>query len=128
MMKTLVHPKSTKAYASRNHILEGWEEKIAARWSYSDLVSDPTWFKGWISFDALRWNQYDKKLDCGLNSLDADLLYVFDPKTSQFECLNSHEWTDTCDTKIHRTILLNLNDHCLCMATSLLRDLLTTRG
>ena len=122
-METFARPKSMKAYSLRNYSLEGWEEKITGRWNYSDLVSDPTWFKGWISFDALRWNPYDKKLYCGLNSLDADLLYAFDPKTCRFECMNSQEWTDKYDVKIHRTLLLNPNDHCLYFATSLLHDL-----
>ena len=65
---------------------------------------------GWISFDTVRWNSNDRKLYCGLNSIDGDLLYSFDPRCGQFECLNTKEWTDEFDVKIHRTLLLNPND------------------
>jgi hypothetical protein len=118
-----IRPRSLEAYALRNYRLEGWKETITGRWTYSDLVSDPTWFKGWISFDALQWNPHTQKLYCGLNSLDADLLYAFDPKTRQFESMHSRQWTDKYDVKIHRTLLLNPADRCLYMATSLLHDL-----
>jgi hypothetical protein len=122
-MASIARPKSVKAYALRNCRLDGWEEQIAGCWSYRDLVANPAWFKGWISVDALRWNPYNKKLYCGLNSLDGDLLYAFDPKACRFECLNSQAWTDEYDVKIHCTLLLNPNDQCLYFATALLHDL-----
>lgn len=37
--------------------------------------------------------------------------------------MNRRDWTDKYDAKIHRTLLLNPNDHCLYLATSLLHDL-----
>jgi hypothetical protein len=117
-----MRPGSLKAYPLRNCKLKGWEEKITGRWTYSDLVSDPDWFEGWISFDALRWDPYTRKLYCGLNSMDSDLLYAFDPATCQFESMNSRQWADKYDVKIHRTLLLNPADRCLYMATSLLHD------
>jgi hypothetical protein len=122
-MELLSRPRSVKAYPLRNEKLKGWEETITGRWTYSDLVADPAWFNGWISFDALRWNPYTKKLYCGLNSLDGDLLFAFDPQFSRFESLNSRQWTEKYDVKIHRTLLLNPADRCLYMATSLLHDL-----
>lgn len=112
-----------KAYPLRNYRLEGWHEKIAGRWTYAGLRADPNWFNGWISFDSLRWNPHDKKLYCGLNSLDGDLLFRFDPTTCRFECLGTKAWTDRYDVKIHRTLLLNPHDRCLYFATSLLHDL-----
>jgi hypothetical protein len=116
-------PKLTvKAHILRNYKLEGWNEKIVGRWSYRDLVADPAWRKGWISFDSVRWNGKDKKLYCGLNSIDGDLLYAFDPGSGQFEGLNTNEWTDEFDVKIHRTLLLSPNDGCLYFGTSLLHD------
>lgn len=119
----MVRPRSVKAHVLRNYKLAAWEEKIAGRWCYRDLVADPTWYGGWISFDAITWNPNDKKLYCGLNSLDADLLYTFDPKSQRFECMNTREWTDKFDVKIHRTLLLNPRDQCLYFGTSLLHDL-----
>ncbi len=112
-----------KAHALRNHKLEGWQEKIAGRWSYRDLAADPAWFEGWISFDSVTWNPQDKKLYCGLNTLDGDLLYVFDPATGEFESLGASRWADQFDVKIHRTLLLNPHDGCFYFGTSLLHDL-----
>ncbi len=63
----------------RHHILRdfrlsGWKEQIEGKWSYRQLAADPAWFKGWISIDAVTWNPADRKVYCGLNSLDGDLL------------------------------------------------------
>jgi hypothetical protein len=116
-------PKFVKAHALRNYKLAGWQEKIAGRWTYRDLVADPDWYKGWISFDTVTWNPEDKKVYCGLNSLDGDLLYVFDPQNGQFESLGAARWADKFDVKIHRTLLLNPRDHCFYFGTSLLHDL-----
>lgn len=120
---TLRRPQFVQAHVLRHYQLTGWEEKIAGRWSYRELAADPTWFKGWISFDAVRWNPYDRKLYCGLNSLDGDLLYTFDPKTCQFACMGTQAWTDKYDVKIHRTLLLSPLDRCFYFATALLHDL-----
>ncbi len=114
--------RSVKANILRNYKLTGWKDSIAGRWSYRDLAADPAWSKGWISFDTVRWNSSDRKLYCGLNSIDGDLLYAFDPRSGEFECLNTKEWADEFDVKIHRTLLLNPDDGCLYFATSLLHD------
>jgi hypothetical protein len=116
-------PKSVQAHILREYKLDGWEEKITGRWTYRDISEDPVWFRGWISFDSVTWNPNDKKLYCGLNSLDGDLLYKFDPKSQQFECLKTQQWADRFDVKIHRTLLLNPRDQCFYFATSLLHDL-----
>jgi sugar lactone lactonase YvrE len=116
-------PRSVKAHVLRDYNLDGWEKEIAGRWSYRTLASDPKWFKGWISFDAVTWNPNDKQLYCGLNSMDGDLLYRFDPVTGAFESMNTAEWADEFDVKIHRTLLLNPRDHCFYFGTSLLHDL-----
>ena len=60
---------------------------------------------------------------CGLNSLDGDLLYRFDPVKETFECLGTKQWSNEFDVKIHRTILRNPIDHSLYFGTSLLHDL-----
>jgi hypothetical protein len=122
-MNAMNQPASVRAHILRNYRLEGWKEKIAGRWSYRDLQDDAAWFKGWISFDAITWNPYDKQVYCGLNSMDADLLYRFDPATERFESMNTQKWADKFDVKIHRTLLLNPKDHSLYFATSLLHDL-----
>ena len=86
----------------------------------SGLVADPAWFKGWISFDTVVWNPHDQRIYCGLNSMDGDLLYRFDPSTERFEGMNTQQWADEFDVKIHRTLLLSPKDHSLYFATSLL--------
>ena len=111
-----------RAHKLRDYRLHGWEEKIAGRWSYRQLAADPDWRDGWISFDAVTWNPHDRMVYCGLNSIDGDLLYAFDPARSSFECLETAQWTDAFDVKIHRTLLLNPLDRCLYFATSLLHD------
>ena len=122
-MTASIRPKSVKAHILRNTKLEGWDEKISGRWDYRDLTADPDWFKGWISFDTVAFNPYDQMLYCGLNSLDSDLLYSFNPKTEQFASMHSQEWADKFDVKIHRTLLLNPKDRCLYFGTSLLHDI-----
>ena len=112
-----------KAHILRDARLDGWRERIVGRWSYRELAADPQWFQGWISFDAVAFHPRDRKIYCGLNSFDGDLLYRFDPATGQFECLGTKQWTDAYDVKIHRTILHNPNDDCLYFGTSLLHDL-----
>jgi len=114
---------NVKAHILRNVKLEGWRDKIVGRWSYRELCADPKWFHGWISFDAVVFNPDDRQIYCGLNSIDGDLLYRFDPATGTFECLNTKQWTDAYDVKIHRTILHNPYDHCLYFGTSLLHDM-----
>lgn len=111
-----------KAHILRNYKLEGWDEHIAGQWSYKELTSNAAWYAGWISFDTIRWNPTDKRLYCGLNSIDGDLLYRFDPRDGKFECLNAREWADKFDVKIHRTLLLNPKDGCLYFGTSMLHD------
>ena len=122
-MEVLTRPRLITAQVLRDYRLQGWDEKIAGRWSYRDLVADPDWFKGWISFDSVAWNPFNKRLYCGLNSIDGDLLYEFDPETEKFESMNTQQWTDEFDVKIHRTLLVNSEDRCLYFATSLLHDL-----
>lgn len=112
-----------KAYPLRNYRLEGWREKIVGRWTYADLKADPDWYKGWISFDSITWNPSDRMVYCGLNALDGDLLYSFDPQNGQFESLGAQVWADKFDVKIHRTLLLNPHDQCFYFGTSLLHDL-----
>jgi len=102
--------------------LEGWHEKIAGRWHYRDLVADQNWRNGWISFDALCYNADDGLLYCGLNSIDGDLLYSFDPAAESFQSLHTRKWTDRFDVKIHRNLLYSPQDQCLYFATSLLHD------
>jgi hypothetical protein len=111
-----------KAHILRNHRLEGWHEKIVGRWHYRDLLADPNWRQGWISFDAVAFNPDDGQVYCGLNSMDGDLLYRFDPNTNKFTSLNTRRWADEFDVKIHRTLLYNPQDKCFYFATSLLHD------
>ena len=111
-----------KAHILRDVRLEGWHEKIEGRWHYRDLVADPKWKHGWISFDAVTFNPDEGQVYCGLNSIDGDLLYRFDPRSGEFACLDAQRWTDEFDVKIHRTLLRNPKDKRLYFATSLLHD------
>lgn len=111
-----------KAHILRNVGLSGWKEKIAGRWHYRDLAADPDWRDGWISFDTVTFNPDDGQVYCGLNSIDGDLLYRFDPVAERFTCLETRRWTDPFDVKIHRTLLHNPRDGCFYFGTSLLHD------
>ena len=115
--------KSIRAHRLRDYRLEGWKERIAGRWSYRQLAADPAWRDGWISFDAVAWDDAERRVYCGLNSIDGDLLYTFDPAAERFTCLDTRAWTDAFDVKIHRTLLRNPRDGCYYFATSLLHDL-----
>lgn len=113
---------SVRAHILRDYRLAGWHEKIVGRWHYRDLVADESWRKGWISFDSISFNPDDGCAYCGLNSIDGDLLYRFNPDTGRFDCLNTQRWTDAFDVKIHRTLLYNGQDRCFYFATSMLHD------
>lgn len=106
----------------RGYRLTGWENEISGRWHYRDLVAHEQWRKGWISFDTVTWNCDDRRVYCGLNSIDGDLLYRFDPSTETFTSLRATRWTDEFDVKIHRNLLYNRDDKCFYFATSLLHD------
>lgn len=110
------------AHILRNTRLTGWKDRIAGRWHYRDLVKDPEWRDGWISFDTVLFHPDDKCVYCGLNSIDGDLLYRFDPQQCRFESLSTRQWTDRFDVKIHRGLLYNPHDRCLYFATSMLHD------
>ncbi len=120
-METLTKP-TLQAFKLRDVRLEGWRDRIAGKWHYRDLAADPDWFHGWISFDALCWDEQRNTLFCGLNSLDGDLLYRFDPESEQFTSCHTQRWADKFDSKIHRTLLKNPLDGCLYFGTSLLHD------
>lgn len=111
-----------QAYKLRDIRLPGWEERIAGRWHYRNLIADPLWRSGWISFDTVNVNPDDGQVYCGLNAIDGDLLYRFDPATGQFTSLNTQSWTDVFDVKIHRSLLYNPVEKCFYFATSLLHD------
>lgn len=105
----------------RDVALTGWDDQIAGRWHYRDLAADPVWAHGWISFDALCWSRRHHALFCGLNSIDGDLLYRFDPTSGAFTSLDTQRWADPFDSKIHRALLEDPQGE-LYFGTSLLHD------
>lgn len=113
---------SVHALRLRDVQLNGWREKISGRWHYRDLVADKDWFHGWISFDTLCWDEARGTLFCGLNSLDGDLLYRFDPASRRFASCHTQRWADPFDSKIHRALLKSPVDGKLYFGTSLLHD------
>lgn len=111
----------------RHHILRDykftdWNEHFSGKGHYRDLCADENWRLGWISFDTVTWNPDDRRVYCGLNSIDGDLLYAFDARTGKFESLNTKSWADAFDSKIHRALLRNPKDGCFYFGTSLLHD------
>ncbi|MBI4581567.1 MAG: hypothetical protein HY718_17850 [Planctomycetes bacterium] len=119
----MTHTTEIKAHILRDYRLAGWQERIVGRWHYRQLVADDDWRNGWISFDTVTYNPDDGAVYCGLNSIDGDLLYRFEPATERFIGLNSRRWTDPFDVKIHRTLLHNRSDRCFYFGTSLLHDI-----
>lgn len=111
-----------KSYPLRDARLSGWHDEISGKWDYERLLQSKEWVDGWISFDALAWNSADRRVYCGLNSIDGDLLYAFDPATEKFTSLDAKRFADAYDVKIHRTILRNPADDCYYFGTSLLHD------
>jgi hypothetical protein len=122
MSKNTARFEHISAYPLRDKKLSGWDDHIAGKWSYDDLINDADWYHGWISFDALTWDADNKQVMCGLNSLDGDILYRFDPASETFHSCNTLSWADRYDSKIHRTLLKNPNDGCFYFGTSLLHD------
>lgn len=120
----VVTPPTThvRSHILRNVSLQGWNERIAGRWHYRDLAADPDWRHGWISFDAVCTHPIDGMVYCGMNSIDGDLLYRFDPSSGDFLSLETQQWTDRFDAKIHRTLLASPRDGNLYFGTSLLHD------
>jgi sugar lactone lactonase YvrE len=114
--------KSIRAFRLRDYRLEGWKERIEGCWSYRQLIADSGWRDGWISFDAVTYSDAEHLVYCGLNSIDGDLLYVFDPAAERFISLNARAWTDAYDVKIHRTLLRSPLDGCYYFGTSALHD------
>ncbi len=112
-----------KSHVLRDYRFDNWDSEVSGRWSYRDLVADENYRTGWISFDSVTWNPDDRQLYCGLNSIDGDLLYRFDPSSEQFESLKAQQWTDPFDSKIHRQLLRNPVDGCFYFGTSLLHDI-----
>ncbi len=112
---------SIRAHPLRSMRLDGWES-ISENWSYKDLKSNASWRVGWISFDSLFWNHGDNCLYCGLNSIDGDILYRFNPAKDNFESLGTQRWADPFDVKIHRTLLQNPEQGDFYFGTSLLHD------
>jgi len=121
-MSDFTSPKSVEAHILRDSTVTGWEDRIKNKWVFQNLRDNPSWFNGWISFDAITWSSKEKTLYCGLNSLDGDLLYRFSPSAGKFESMHTQGWTDRYDVKIHRTLLINPKDQCLYFATSQLHD------
>lgn len=109
------------SYRLRDVQLEGWERN-APNWSYDDLAGDPAWRHGWISFDALAWDPGSRRILCGMNSMDGDILHAFDPEAEAFTSLGTTAWTDDYDSKIHRTLLRDPRNGTFLFATSLLHD------
>jgi len=119
---TMIDKRKIKAHSLRDYLLEGWKKSIAGKWHYRDLCANEQWRKGWISFDAVTYCPDDGLIYCGLNSIDSDILYAFDPTSGEFQCLHAQEWADAFDVKIHRTLLHNPHDGCFYFATSMLHD------
>lgn len=113
---------TVKPHILRDYKLTGWPTHIAENWDYNSLLQNETWYKGWISFDAVTFNPHDGNVYCGLNSLDGDLLYRFDPTTGEFTGLDTNRWTDAFDSKIHRNLLLHPDGEKFYFATSMLHD------
>lgn len=112
-----------RSHILRNEQFNNWQSEIEGRWPYRKLYADESWRIGWISFDAITWNEEEGCLYCGLNAMDGDLLYKFWPEENRFESLKAQQWADEFDSKVHRCLLQNPQDGCFYFGTSLLHDI-----
>jgi outer membrane protein assembly factor BamB len=115
--KIAVHAHKLKDRAFHN-----WHTEVSGRWKITDLRADEGYCNDWISVDSLAWDQQKKLLYVGLNCINTDIFYTFDPGSNAFESLGFQRVSDKFDVKLHRSIELD-GDGALYLATALLHDL-----
>jgi hypothetical protein len=74
-----------------------------------------------VHFTSLLYHPGEEKVFVGLTDHGNDLLYTFDPKTSEFESCGFKRISDKYDVKIHRSLVL-AEDGSILGATACLHD------
>lgn len=107
-----------------NQFGDQWFQEIEDQWEYRDFKKDPSWRKGWISFDCSYFNSDDGRLYLGITTFDAqDVFRAFDPQSGIFHDLGYAQISHPQDAKFHRSLVKWNKDGCLYGAIALLHDI-----
>jgi len=96
-----------KKIAVRAHILRDTQTPVEVPLStlgYRDFTANADWKRNLISTTSVMWHPKRKRVICGLTSFDSDILYEFDPATSEFHNLNYGRISEPFEIKIHRSL------------------------
>ncbi len=110
------------AHKLKDHAFDNWHTEASGRWKIADLRADEGYCNDWISVDSLAWDKQKSLLYVGLNCINTDIFYTFDPSIQEFKSLNFQRVSDKFDVKLHRSIELD-DDGTVYLATALLHDL-----
>jgi hypothetical protein len=111
-----------KAFAIREQQLDGWDRRVAGRWSIEDLRADESFRDGWLSFDCLAWDGDSRKVYIGLTLINTDIFWTFDTASETFTSLDFPSVSDRYDAKLHRSLERDTDGSYL-IATALLHDM-----
>ena len=92
------------------HILKDISEPItvpAATLGWRDFTSHPDWRENLVATTSLLWHPERERLVVGMTSFQTDLMYEFDPATSEFHCLDFMAVSEPFEIKIHRSLALD---------------------
>lgn len=112
---------AVKAHRLKDRAFHNWNSEVAGRWKITDLRADEGYCNDWISVDSLAWDAGRGILYVGLNCINTDIFYMFDPTTCQFKSLDFQRVSDKFDVKLHRSIELS-DEGTIFLATALLHD------
>jgi hypothetical protein len=90
-------------------------------WTFGDFRNNPETLRSWLGITTVMYCSTDKMVHCGLERFDNDILYLFDPRTKEFQSLRFQEHAEIYDVKIHRSLCENSDGH-IYGATALLHD------
>ncbi len=78
--------------------------------------------RNYVAFTCLLFHPVERRLYCGITAYDADIFYVFDTQTHEWQSLGWAEVGEEFDVKIHRSLIYDETDDALYGATACLHD------
>lgn len=76
---------------------------------YRDFSANEDWYHNLISTTSVMWHPERQRVVCGLTSFDTDIVYEFDPATSEFHSLDYPSVSEKFEIKVHRSLALTSN-------------------